>query len=100
MDVQKYGRTTSLTKGTITAVHATVNVGYDTGSVLFVDQIIVNGSRGAFLKSGDSGSSLVTDPGRNPLGLLFAGNRSGKMAIANRIDLVLAAFGGATVFGE
>jgi len=29
LKVKKYGRTTSLTKGTITAINATVNVGYD-----------------------------------------------------------------------
>ena len=50
-------------------------------------------SKGRFLKAGDSGSLLVTDPGRNPVGLLFAGNRSGKLAIANQIEDVLAAFG-------
>jgi hypothetical protein len=35
----------------------------------------------------------VTDPDRNPVGLLFAGNGSGQLAIANRIDLVLESFG-------
>jgi hypothetical protein len=44
------------------------------------------------MKAGDSGSLLVTDPGREPIGLLFAGSRSGKTAIANRIDLVLDRF--------
>lgn len=46
-----------------------------------------------FIKAGDSGSLLVTDPDRNPVGLLFAGNGSGQLAIANRIDLVLESFG-------
>ena len=94
--VQKYGRTTSLTKGTITAIHATVNVGYSSGTARFVDQIIVE-SRSRFIKAGDSGSLLVTDSDvtdsdRNPVGLLFAGTRSGKLAVANRIDLVLDRF--------
>ena len=90
--VQKYGRTTSLTKGTITAINVTVNVGYSSGTVTFVNQIIFEG-RKPVIKAGDSGSLLVTDPGLNPVGLLFAGNRSGKLAVANPIDLVLTAFG-------
>ena len=90
--VQKYGRTSELTKGTITGINATINVGYGSGVARFVDQIIVEGIK-PFIKGGDSGSLLVTDPGRNPVGLLFAGNRSGKFAVANRIDRVLDAFG-------
>lgn len=89
--VQKYGRTTSLTKGKVTGINATVIVGYDSGYARFVDQIIV-GSRKAFLKAGDSGSLLVTDPSANPVGLLYAGNSNGTRAIANRIDLVLNRF--------
>ncbi len=91
MSVQKYGRTTGLTKGVITGVNATVNVGYSSGTARFVNQIIVQGNK-PVIKSGDSGSLLVTDPDRKPVGLLFAGNRSGKLAVANRIDLVLQAF--------
>jgi hypothetical protein len=89
--VQKYGRTTSLTKGTVTGIAATVNVGYSSGTARFVDQIIVEARR-PFLKAGDSGSLLVTDPDRNPVGLLFAGNGNGKFAVANPIDAVLGAF--------
>jgi hypothetical protein len=95
--VQKYGRTSSLTKGRITGINATVNIGYSSGTARFVDQIVVDG-RG-FIRSGDSGSLLVTDPGRNPVGLLYAGTASGKTAIANRIDLVLGALG-VTIDGE
>lgn len=90
--VQKYGRTSELTKGTITGINATINVGYGSGVARFVDQITVQGIK-PFIKGGDSGSLLVTDPDRNPVGLLFAGNRSGKFAVANRIDLVLTRFG-------
>lgn len=91
LPVQKYGRTTSLTKGTVTGINATVDVGYSSGTALFVGQIIVQ-SRKPFIKAGDSGSLLVTDPEKNPVGLLFAGNASGKLAVANPIDDVLAAF--------
>ncbi len=91
--VQKYGRTTRLTKGTVVAIHAIVNVGYSSGTARFVEQIVVEGDKGGFLKAGDSGSLLVTNPDAETVGLLFAGGRGGKIAIANRIDDVLFAFG-------
>jgi len=99
MDVQKYGRTTSLTKGTIKGTNVTIRVGYDNGVATFIDQIEVQGGKGSFIKGGDSGSLLVTDPDRNPVGLLFAGNRNGKIAFANPIGDVLEAFG-VTIDGE
>jgi hypothetical protein len=93
MAVQKFGRTTQLTKGQITGINATVRVTYDSGTALFKNQIVV-GSAIPFIKAGDSGSLLVTDNDAcNPVGLLFAGNGSGTTAIANRIDLVLIALG-------
>jgi hypothetical protein len=88
--VQKYGRTTSLTKGTITAINATVRINYDSGVAFFADQVVVT-SKKPFIKPGDSGSLLVTDPGCDPIGLLFAGDSSGKYAIANPIGEVLDA---------
>lgn len=96
--VQKYGRTTGLTTGTVTDINGIVNVGYTNGTARFVNQIVVK-SKKPFLKLGDSGSLLVTDPDKNPVGLLFASNRSGKLAIANPIDPVLARFG-VTIDGE
>jgi len=89
--VQKYGRSSSLTKGTILAVHARISVIYGSRVAVFTDQIMVSGKAG-FIKPGDSGSLLVTYPGRNPVGLLFAGNSSGSYAWANPIDEVLDAF--------
>jgi hypothetical protein len=91
-NVQKYGETTRLTKGQVTGIDATVSVEYDSGPAQFVGQIIVE-SRTAFIKAGDSGALLVTKPGANPVGLLFAGNKSGRMAVANPIDAVLDALG-------
>ncbi len=78
-----------MTKGEITGINATVNVRYSSGTARFVKQIEVVSIKGPFLKPGDSGSLLVTDPGKKPVGLIFAGNRSGKIAIANPIDAVL-----------
>jgi len=93
LPVQKYGRTTSLTKGIVSDTNFIGNIGYSSGTALFVDQIIVYSPKGPFIKAGDSGSLLVTDPEREPVGLIFAGSSSGKYAIANPIGDVLDAFG-------
>jgi hypothetical protein len=98
-NVQKYGRTTSLTRGYVSGINATANVGYSSGTAYFVDQIIATAHEGKFIQGGDSGSLMVTDPGKNPVGLLFAGPRSGRYGIANRIDLVLSRFN-VTVDGD
>lgn len=90
-DVQKYGRTTGLTTGTVTGVNATVLVRYDKGLARFVNQVVVQGSAGAFSAGGDSGSLIVTQNGNFPVALLFAGSSSS--TIGNPIDLVLGAFG-------
>ena len=95
--VQKYGRTTALTKGQVTGINVTVSVGYSAGTARFVNQIMVQGTK-PFIKAGDSGSLLVTDPGKNPVGLLFAGTSNG-IAIANPIGPVLSRFG-VTVDGQ
>jgi hypothetical protein len=94
--VKKYGRTTGLTKGRVEAVNATVNVGYDSGVALFVNQIII--TPGSFSGGGDSGSLIVYDgKGKNrandrkSIGLLFAG--SSTITVANPIGDVLNQFG-------
>jgi len=100
--VQKYGRTTGLTKGSVYAVNATVNVNYGDVSgdgkddvARFVNQIII--TPGSFSAGGDSGSLIVTQTGKNPVGLLFAG--SSTFTVANPIGAVLDAFG-VTIDGE
>ena len=97
--VQKFGRTTSLTHGTVTGINGQVQVGFGAGTALFVDQVFVESRKPGFIKSGDSGSLLVTDPSTGPVGLLFAGNANGKFAVANKIGHVLAEFN-VTVDGE
>lgn len=94
--VQKYGRTTRLTKGHITGINATFDVCYEAvwifclKSARFVDQLVIG--QAGFSDGGDSGSLIVTDDaGRKPVALLFAG--SAAETIANRIDLVLTHFG-------
>lgn len=95
--VKKSGRTSGLTRGTVSAINGNFNIlgsdecgGEDT-SEYFTGQIVVSGRR--FLQGGDSGSLLVEDVSVNPraVGLLFAG--STQTAIANPIDDVLSYFG-------
>lgn len=98
MRVKKYGRTTKQTSGRVTAINATVNVGYSTGVARFVNQIVIGG--GSFSAGGDSGSLIVVNGGSNdrrPVGLLFAG--SSTSTIANPIGAVLSEFG-VTVVGD
>ena len=94
MSVKKFGRTTLLTRGTVTGINATMAVGYaDDWYAWFSGQIIVE-TTGSFVQPGDSGSLVVTDDMyANPVGLLFAGNGDGTMAIVNPIDKVLTYFG-------
>ncbi len=71
--VMKSGRTTRRTDGTVVDVSATLRVGYQTGSYIFTDQMIIKGDRGAFSAGGDSGSAIVSFDGK-AVGLLFAGS--------------------------
>jgi hypothetical protein len=80
--VQKTGRTTHYTVGRITAVNATVDVGFGGGRVArFSDQILTTNMSAP----GDSGSLITTTDGV-AVGLLFAG--SSLVTIANQIENV------------
>lgn len=88
MAIMKVGRTSSQTTGTITGINVTINVGYSSGTARFVNQIMTSKS---FSKSGDSGSLVVTNPGKNPVGLLFAGATDGT-TFCNPISDILQKF--------
>jgi len=92
--VKKVGRTSGLTTGTITGINVTIQVDYGVGVATFVNQIYLASN---FIRSGDSGSMMVTSSGNNPVGLNFAG--SGGASFANPIGPVLQAFG-ATVCNQ
>lgn len=80
--VQKTGRTTNFTTGRITAINATVDVGYGGGRVArFFDQIVTTDMSAG----GDSGS-LVLTLDNVAVGLLFAG--SSVATIMNQIENV------------
>lgn len=93
MSVQKYGRTTGLTVGEVSGIHAVIDVQYRGQVARFEEQIVISG-RG-FSAGGDSGSLVVTKGrllgDRRPVGLLFAG--SGTTTLANPIGAVLDRFG-------
>ena len=103
--VKKSGRTTGLTRSTISGLNATVNVGYSDecagGSFTksFTAQILIKNNGSRFLNSGDSGSLMVEDVSTNPraVGLLYAGG--GGTAVANPIGAVLSHLG-ATMVGQ
>jgi len=90
LKVQKLGRTTGFTKGTITGLNVMAIVPYNPGLVFFVQQIEITGDNGLFSNSGDSGS-LIVSMDRFPVALLFAGG--GGTTIGNPIQAVLDEFG-------
>jgi len=103
--VKKSGRTTGLTRSTVSGLNATISVAYENecaGSAAFTKtftgQILVTNRSSRFLGGGDSGSLMVQDVTTNPkaVGLLFAGSTS--LAVANPINSVLS-FLGATMVG-
>lgn len=82
LSVQKSGRTTGLTAGTIEQIDVTVQVSYGPGrTATFVDQLMA----GAMSQGGDSGSAVL-DMENRLVGLLFAGSTNS--TIINRIQNV------------
>lgn len=74
--VKKSGRTTGCTDGQVTALHASVQVGYEAGkTATFVDQVVLS----PMSQGGDSGSLIVDGSGR-AVALLFAGSSSATIA--------------------
>lgn len=103
--VKKSGRTTGLTRSSISSLNATITVGYSdecaggSYSKTFTGQVIIQNRGSRFLAGGDSGSLMVEDAATNPraVGLLYAGSSS--VAIANPINHVLSYFGVTMVGG-
>jgi hypothetical protein len=84
MNIQKSGRTTGLTTGTIDQTDVTVRVNFGASRVaVFEDQLLA----GAMSQGGDSGS-VVLDMEKNVVGLLFAG--SSTTTVFNRIQNVFS----------
>ena len=92
MSVQKSGRTTGLTNGTISSINTSVNVQYQRGCgqgkkfvVSYTGQVVINSS--TFSAGGDSGSLIVQTSSKSPVALLYAGSSSS--TIGNPIGEVL-----------
>jgi Peptidase family S64 len=93
MVVEKVGRSTGYTTGTIEDVNLTLKVGYDLGTLTFVDQILIKGhGKKAFGEGGDSGSLVVERKSKKPVGLMFGGG-SGLYALANHLSDVVERLG-------
>lgn len=99
--VAKIGRTTSVTRGRVTAIeldNVVVGYGEELGEISFDNQIEVESTgTGPFSRGGDSGSLVYRADGV-ALGLLFAGSESGGengtgLTYINPIDAVLDALG-------
>src|ERR1019366_4426340 len=92
--VQKNGRTTSCTEGTVTAINVTIPVAYGAacGTATFNGQVMVppTAPSTAFAAAGDSGSPIV-DANNNAVALLFAGDPTTGIAFGNPIGAVLSA---------
>lgn len=95
--IKKSGRTTGLTRGSVTSINGNFNVGGsdecggESTVEYFTGQIVITGRKVS--GAGDSGSLVVEDVETNPraVGLLFAGGQN--TAICNPIDDVLSYFG-------
>lgn len=97
MGVAKAGRTTGLTCGSIGSVSTDVSVQYQRScgmggkkfTISYTDQVVINSS--SFSAGGDSGSLIVSQLGKHPVALLFAG--SSTTTIGNPIQDVEGALG-------
>jgi len=108
--VKKSGRTTGLTRSSVTGINGTVSITYGNECAggtaftkVFTGQVIIANARCRFQNGGDSGSLLVQDITTNPraVGLCYAGSvtcNQSAIAIANPIGAVLA-WAGATMAG-
>jgi hypothetical protein len=95
--VRKVGRTTKLTHGVVDTIDLTIEISYETDipPSTFKRQIGVRVDRtfnNRFIGPGDSGSVLV-NPKREVVGLLFAQANGGAYGVANRIQPVLQTLG-------
>jgi hypothetical protein len=99
MAVKKMGRTTGLTRSSVSAINGAFSITYENecaGGTSFTqsytNQIVIANSRCKFQNGGDSGSLLVQDVTTNPraVGLCFASVRQARHRVANPISAVLS----------
>jgi hypothetical protein len=91
MCVEKVGRGTGYTTGTVFDVSATITLEYELGELKFEDQILIRGLSGVFSQYGDSGAVVVEMDSGRATGLLIGG--SPEYSIANHLGNVLTELG-------
>lgn len=92
LKVEKFGRTTGLTKGRITTRNLDLKVDFGNKLIEFRDQFEIKGNRGTmFCDGGDSGSLIFEKDSLKAVGLLFAGTDDGT-TFATPIKEVLTHF--------
>lgn len=98
LSVQKSGRTTGYTRAAkIQAIALTIQVNIvGHGLSTFPNVFSVKRAAGDFSQPGDSGSLITTDPGNQPVGLLFASDTGAKTTYASPMTDVLQALAGLT----
>lgn len=81
LSVAKSGRTTGFTTGTVSSINTSVNVQYQANcgggkkfTVGYTNQVVIG--PGSFSAGGDSGSMILSNAGKNPVALLYAGSSS------------------------
>ncbi|HRO95302.1 hypothetical protein [Citricoccus sp.] len=104
MAVQKRGRTTQHTFGTVASGEATLSLDYGDGlgtrTLRHQVRILTDTARSPrFSEGGDSGS-VVMDMDRNVVGLLFAGSTDGSTTFANPIAAALDELGAELPAGQ
>lgn len=89
MRVEKIGRTTQRTTGTVFDTSAELLVEYDIGEVKFQNQILIRDDNGNFSRQGDSGALIIDQQTRRATALLFGASK--EFTIANHLTEVLKA---------
>lgn len=89
MAVEKMGRATGYTTGTVFEVNANIAVQFDLGMLTFQNQLLIRSEAEAFSDIGDSGSLIVDSKSGRATGLLVGGAL--QFAVANHIADVLQA---------
>ncbi len=94
MEVQKVGRSTGHTMGTVIGLHARIRVNYENGRYAqFQNQIAIQRPDGLpFSQGGDSGALILSVRPCQPVGLLFAGGDL--ITFANPLRSVMDCLGG------
>jgi hypothetical protein len=88
LEVRKSGRTTGVTTGYVTSVDNEVEVDGYPGTRVFEDQLTIENYGEVVADDGDSGSVWV-DTENRAVGLHFAGDEAGALALANQFIYVL-----------